>query len=225
MKNKKAFTLMELLTVIAVMAVLAGLLLPALNRARARARTAAAESMIASLQVALSMYNMDYGMYPASSATGIQRNGNSFHTDFDGAPNNLVAALTAPTLGGPYMELRGSDLDTEPTYDLSRRNVVLDPWGRAYVYTARRDSAGDPVGSSYGPFHPHEDPLDNTYNIYSLGPNGLTSDDAGNDVEFTGNDWHVAALVSNEAAGDWSETDDSADPHYDDINSWDGSRR
>ena len=221
MKSKKAFTLMELLTVIAVMAILAGLLLPALRRARARARTAAAESMIASLQVALSMYNMDYGMYPASTAAdATQNNGNSFGTT---ATNNLVAALTAPTLGGPYMELRGSDLDTEPTNNLSHRNVVLDPWGRAYVYTARRPEAGG--DASGGPFHPHPDPLDNTYNIYSLGPNGLTSDDAGNDVEFTGNDWHVAALVSNEAAGDWQDTDTPGDPHYDDINSWDGSRR
>ncbi len=216
MKNKKAFTLMELLTVIAVMAILAGLLLPALRRARARARTAAAESMIASLQVALSMYNMDYGMYPASTAAdATQNNGNSFGTT---AANNLVAALTAPTLGGPYMELRGSDLDTEPTNNLSHRNVVLDPWGRAYVYTARRPEAGG--DASGGPFHPHPDPLDNTYNIYSLGPDGMTF---GINDPVTG--WNNSLLYADERCGDWSDADDPGDPHYDDINSWDGSRR
>ena len=219
MKNKKAFTLMELLTVIAVMAILAGLLLPALRRARARARTAAAESMIASLQVALSMYNMDYGMYPASTAAdATQNNGNSFGTT---AANNLVAALTAPTLGGPYMELRGSDLDTEPTNNLSHRNVVLDPWGRAYVYTARRPEAGG--DASGGPFHPHPDPLDNTYNIYSLGPDGMTH----NGITATrAGDWNDSGLVAHLECGHWNDpTIDSGSRRWDDINSWDGSRR
>lgn len=215
MRNKKGFTLMELLTVIAVMAVLAGLLLPALRRARMRARVAAAESMIASLQVALSMYNMDYGVFPASTdVVGTQYNGNSFATNVE---NNLVAALASPAKGGPYMEFRGRDLDFDSGTD---RHVVLDPWGRAYVYTARRPEGGGEVSDNYGPFHPHDDPLDNTYNIFSLGPDGysdgetLTSDD----------DWHNSALLTNENAGHWRGAPENSD-REDDINSWDGARR
>ncbi len=227
MKNKKAFTLMELLTVIAVMAVLAGLLLPALNRARASARTAAAESMIASLQVALSMYNMDYGVYPASSATGTQRNGNSFHADFDGGePNNLVAALTAMTKGGPYMEFRGRDLDENPNYPQAGRNyVVLDPWGRAYVYTARRysPSPGDwaNVNLNHGPFYPDDDNTENnTYNIFSLGPDGHSV----GETLTAADDWNNDALLSDADAGHWRGAAETSD-RYDDINSWDGARR
>jgi prepilin-type N-terminal cleavage/methylation domain-containing protein len=228
MRDKKAFTLMELLTVIAVMAVLAGLLLPALNRARARARIAAAESMLASLQVALSMYNMEYGVYPASSESGglnaQQYNGNSFDTEFNGTPNNLVAALTAMTKGGPYMEFRGRDLD-----ESGGDYVVLDPWGRAYVYTARlaldENEIREGNTNPHGPFYPDtDDPLNNTYNIYSLGPDGVTHDGTGS-RGFTGTTWHVDELVQNEECGDWRSAVNESDPRYDDINSWDGARR
>lgn len=223
MRNKKGFTLMELLTVIAVMAVLAGLLLPALRRARMRARVAAAESMIASLQVALSMYNMDYGVFPASTNdTGTQYNGNSFAVPA-AVGNNLVGALTSPTKGGPYMEFRGRDLD-EDGGDF----VVLDPWGRAYVYTARTFLDGNDLETVTvgGPFHPHTNtPLENTYNIFSLGPDGETHDGT-SDVGFTDGTWHEDDLVESEECGHWNDPAvDSDDPRYDDINSWDGARR
>jgi prepilin-type N-terminal cleavage/methylation domain-containing protein len=219
MKAKKAFTLMELLTVIAVMAVLAGLLLPALSKAREKARNAAAESMIASLQTALSMYNMDYGVYPASSnVDSAQYNGNSFDTVFDGTPNNLVAALTAMTKGGPYMEFRGSDLD-----ESGGDYVVLDPWGRAYVYTCRRALNGVKIAASHGgPFHPDTaSPENNAYNIFTLGPDGETY----NGADYPdGTDWNESGLLTDFRCGDWQSAVNELDPRWDDINSWDGAR-
>jgi len=223
MLKKDGFTLLELLVVIGIMSVLAGLLLPALGKARSRARAASAQSMISSLQTALSMYNLDWGVFPASATgTGVgdQNNMNSYGT---GTNYNLVYALTQTARGGPYMEFKGGDL-LDSGGSAVKRYVARDPWGRAYVYMSRRLYDGSPVDTGVGPFHPYDDPaadrVHNTYNIYSLGPDGLTDG-----VTDPGSDWNDGTLVNSATRGDWRTASSSSDPRYDDINSWDGARR
>ena len=64
-----AFTLIELLTVIAIIAILAAMLLPALAAAKNAAKKAKAKTEIASLVTAVEGYDSDYGRFPVSSAT------------------------------------------------------------------------------------------------------------------------------------------------------------
>ena len=62
----KAFTLVELFVVVTIIAILAGLLLPALARGRAEARRRVCKSNLKHLGLAMSMYGNDYDEFYAT---------------------------------------------------------------------------------------------------------------------------------------------------------------
>ncbi len=100
------FTLIELLVVITVIAVLAGLVGPMVFRNVGDAKVSAARAQLELFGLALEQYRLDNDYYP-SSTQGLA----ALRARPDGEP-------AARTWRGPYL----------------RKDVPLDPWGRAYVY-------------------------------------------------------------------------------------------
>ncbi|MBN2063235.1 MAG: prepilin-type N-terminal cleavage/methylation domain-containing protein [Sedimentisphaerales bacterium] len=65
--KKRAFTLVELLTVMAIIALLVGISMPALSAAKKKARATACKAMITSMEQGLEMFRNDQGFYPSST--------------------------------------------------------------------------------------------------------------------------------------------------------------
>lgn len=95
--HKKGFTLIELMVVIAIIAVLAAVMAPQIFKQIAKGRTSAAESFYNSTKVAATSYYSDTGFWPAS-CTQVTCNTNA------GANGGfVVAATTNPGWDGPYI--------------------------------------------------------------------------------------------------------------------------
>lgn len=93
---KHRFTLVELLVVITIIAILAGMLLPALNGARARSKSAKCLSNLKQTALALFQYSGDYNEYvmvrpTASSWAQIMSEGWSTYTASSAKPLNYIS--------------------------------------------------------------------------------------------------------------------------------------
>jgi len=105
-KCVRRFTLIELLIVIGIIAILSGLLLPALRGVQTKKDIALAKSQISALNAALINYKSDVGRYPRRTArpTGSAAPGREHACYADDGIALYAALATRPTLatgGGP----------------------------------------------------------------------------------------------------------------------------
>jgi general secretion pathway protein G len=105
----RGFTLMEVMLVLMILVIIAGMAVTALAPMRRRALIRAADAQIQAFRGPLQAYEMDVGEYPSTS-------------------QGLDALLAPPSdlanqdkWYGPYLEARGN-------------KIPLDPWGNEYMY-------------------------------------------------------------------------------------------
>lgn len=108
LKQNKAFTLIEIMLVVIIIAALSAMVVPRLVGRSEQAKVAVAKSDISSnLSTALKLYELDNGNFP-TSAQGVQA-----------LRTKPVATPIPSNWNGPYLE-------KDP----------LDPWGNPYVYVS-----------------------------------------------------------------------------------------
>ena len=98
-KAEEGFTLIELMIVVAIIAILAGILIPNFVNARAQAMTAACESNLRAIATAAELYYADQQIYPSSgnvTTTLFTSNGTVYL-------NNVPTDPAATTVGAAYV--------------------------------------------------------------------------------------------------------------------------
>ena len=97
--NSPAFTLVELLTVIAIIGILAGMLLPVLSKAKDAAKKAQAKTEMADIVNAIQAYDQDYSRYPITAAEQSSAGTNDFTCGYVPTPQSGIAWAAASTPG------------------------------------------------------------------------------------------------------------------------------
>ena len=190
--KKHNFTLIEMLIVVGIIGILAGMVLGGIAVAQQRGRITQARADMTSLRTAFEGMYRDYGRMVAS---GNKLGGNSF-TASDGcitiaeasATNtycNVIAELSAPDKITPSLNKRRIKyLDPRPEYDPSqgptdgdnKEHTWLDPWDNPYRMRINVDATEqipDPSDSSSSPKK-----LAGRIVLWSIGPDGEDGSDA-----------------------------------------------
>jgi len=134
-RSRSAFTLIELLAVITVIGILAGLTLGAAGAVRRHGAASTAKAEVAALQAACDRYYADYSAYPLGTADPTKTNNPAGATALF---TNLLgsATLTAAPTTKRYFEPKPAMVYTSGT-----PNYFIDPWGYAYGYNSNGTNA------------------------------------------------------------------------------------
>ncbi|HEY0947131.1 MAG TPA: type II secretion system protein [Opitutaceae bacterium] len=179
----RAFTLIELLTVIALIGILAAITLSVMRGVKERAAINQARTELAVLATALESYKRHYGDYPQ---TGTAPNDPVADATTADAPGILFNALSGKR--GPKADLAA--MNRKATIELGRftlqdadalpdatnaqqvANAFVDPWGQRYLYFYKTGTGWTNPG----------------YILLSVGPDGLSGSEVSNTGEVVSSD-------------------------------------
>lgn len=131
-QTRRGFTVIELLTVISIIAVLVALLMPAIGLVRERSRATAARLLVQQVHAAADLYRSEEPLrrFPTARADRTLR------WDGSGATVNV----------GDQLAVRGLAVSNSNTASLdSGLRVLADPWGQALMYEVDEHVSGDGI--------------------------------------------------------------------------------
>ncbi len=111
-----AFTLIELLTVIAVIAILAGILIPVTGGVIRQSRIAASKAQLWQYVTAIEQFKAEYNYYPTFYAANAQGDGEIFNT---AVGDNFISAISGLNVGGNFRMIRFHSFSENEVQDLN----------------------------------------------------------------------------------------------------------
>lgn len=197
------FTLVEMLVVIGILIVLAGLAIPATGALRRRSQIKECKAFIDLIAAAVEQYASDFGDFPPTSLSAFGLRTNRLNE----GSKSLVRCLTTTEREGPYFEfpegrlgtLSGDRLQTrdDPTRSTMQTPTlfeILDPWGNPLIYYHHQDYRGGREIERYTIQDEQQrcvpQPSEKTgqlpgfgrFLIWSAGPDGVNENGQGDDV-------------------------------------------
>lgn len=160
-----AFTLVEILVVVSIVGILAGLALPAIQGAMNSAKKGKAKAEMQSIITAVKAYQNEYGRMPDSSAltSSVEGDGDSW---FGGSASQNLCWMLSGDNYGQQNPRQIVFLELPPT---STNGVFLDPWKRQY--NIKLDTSGNNIVNYY-------QDRNGTALVISFGKNGRQEDPA-----------------------------------------------
>ncbi len=131
LRGAGAFTLIELLIVVAIIAILAAIAVPNFLEAQTRARVGRAHADMRSMATAAEAYCVDHGMYPLNGVLNMNGTMQNPHHTPQGPPYHkfLFEGITTPIA---YM----TSIPNDPFMDTATPpEAGWAPWYRRYFYT------------------------------------------------------------------------------------------
>ena len=185
-RRQRGFTLMELLVVMTIIAILAGLSVPVANAVMKRARLMRAKHMALGLRKAVGTYSAEYGRYPVAGDNGSQATRDAEVETDQALMNVLLGSDEASGPGGlnprgqPFFSANNASSDRNPRDGMvstpTGGGTLYDPWGNLYrliIDVDRNNRCKVPSGDGVVA----KDVL-----VWSLGPNGKDDRGEGDDV-------------------------------------------
>lgn len=108
--SKKGFTLIELLAVLTILAILAGVAIPAVMKQLNSGKKKAAKTVMTGIEQSLNAFQLDCGFFPSTE-------------------QGLDALLAAPTVGTPC-----KNYDSAGYYN--KKTIPQDPWNKPFIYVS-----------------------------------------------------------------------------------------
>ena len=171
--SKAAFTLIEMMVVITIIIILAGLVVGGMEYANQRSATEKAKTQIALLTKGIEEYKLDMGAYPAtgditttSGASGTNSSSilyNALYWDSDN-DNKGVTGPSPDTDQKIYLP----ELDpatSKQGWTSVTTSTITDPWGNQYCYRSSSNATGGPNSATVNP----------DFDLWSMGKDGKSN--------------------------------------------------